>query len=370
MLVACFAPAIGLVDAFDSARCDAQAVAELPAVAPPLAPQPKPVPAAVAQPAATQPAAKPAQPSVPIMSPPFLRPFTDPKYAPPEARPTVIMAGRGGDAASRMNLEFRAAYGRARAQVLAQAKPVIWYDGEKLVLVADGKHTPGSLLPAKYDRLKALAHLPFSVYLNLRDPDGPPAEDEAAKWKWLPSLVEAVERELPTYGFTPDELPRQQTIIAASKKIITAAAAGNPPTPDELLAFTRRMGPLQEANALAAAAIELEHYRKQFDEWSKERGESFRSDVTVVISGAQMPRKRNRIVQVFAAILGVPGEGKRIIYAEGLFDEQKALNLFGTHRLDAEAAAAFFDDPARLDEDLLSRGAAKYVEENFPAAAK
>jgi hypothetical protein len=318
-LISCFAPAIVVVATFDPAPCQAQAVVAPPAVAPP-----------------------------------------SPQYA---GRPA-------GDSASRMNLEFRSAYARARAQVLAGAKPVIWYDGEKLVLVADGKHTPGSLLPDKYDRLKAIAHLPFTVYLNLRDPDGPPAEDEAAKWKWLPSLVAAVEESLPKYEFTPDELQRQRTIVAESRRLIDAAAAGRKPTPDELLAFTRRMGPLQEANALAAAAIELDHYRKQFDEWSEERGESFANDVTVVISGAQMPRKRNRIVQVFAAILGVPGEGKRIIYAEGLFDEQKALNLFGTHHLDAEAAAAFFDDPARLDEDLLSRGAAKYVQENFPAASK
>lgn len=317
-LIVCFAASVVVAAAAsDAARCDAQAVAQPRAAAPSSAP-----------------------------------------YA----------GGPASDAAARMNLEFRAAYASARAQVLAESKPIIWYDGDKLVLLADGKRSEGRPLPDKYHRLKAIAHLPFTIYLSLRVEKMPPAADAAAKWKRFAELVDGVERELPTYELQVDVLDRQRKIIDESKRIIAAAAAGNLPTPDEQLAFTRRMGPLQEENALEAAAIELEHYRKQVDEWSKERGEGFLKDVSVVVSGSQMPRKRNRITQLFAAMLGVPGEGMRLVYAEGLYDEQKALNLYGTHHLDAAAAAAFFDDSKRLDEDLLSRGAAKYVQQTFPAA--
>lgn len=291
--------------------------------------------------------------------------------AAPVAPPSTPYAGPpAADAAARMNLEFRAAYAGARGRVLAASKPFIWYDGDKLVLMADGKRMPGTPLPDMYHRLKAIAHLPFTIYLSLRDPKEPPAEDGPAKWRRLAELVDVVERDLPTYKFKADVHDRQRKIIDESKRIIAAAAAGNPPTSEQLLSFTRSMGPLQEANAVEAAAIELAHYRKQVDEWSKERGAGFMTEVSIVISGSQMPRRRNRIVQLFAAMFGVPGEGRRIVYAEGLYDEQKALNLFATHHLDAASASAFFDDPARLDEDLLSRGAAKYVEENFPAAAK
>lgn len=283
------------------------------------------------------------------------------------AKPAVdYVAPAPTDAAAELNLSFRAAYAHARADVLAGAKPVIWFDGEKLVLIARGTRTSGTLVPVKYNRLKAIAHLPFTLFLELRDPKSRPAEEAAATWKRLTGLLAGVERELPTYEFTTDELARQRKIVDESKRVIEAAVAGRYPTHDELIAFTRRMGPLQEANALAAAAIELGHYRQQFDAWSKERGPSFAEEVTILISGSQMPRKRNRVTQLFAAILGVPGEGKRIIYAEGLYDGEKALNLFGTHNLDAESAGAFFDDTARLDEDLLSRGAAKYVAEQFP----
>lgn len=274
------------------------------------------------------------------------------------------------DAAAELNTVFRGSYAAARAEVLAAAKPVILYDGEKLVLVADGKREAGTLVPVKYHRLKAIAHLPFTLYLELRTPTRRAAEESRAFWTRLGKLVDDVERELPTYDFTPDELTRQQAIVAASKPIIAAALAGSFPTPGQLLAFTRKMGPLQEANAVAAAAIELDHYRVQAEAWRKTLGAAAWNDVTVVVAGSQMPRKRHRVVQFFSAMLGVAGEGPRIIYAEALYDPDKALNLFGTHKLDAESAAAFFDDPARLDEDLLSRGAAEYVRRQFPQAAR
>lgn len=279
-------------------------------------------------------------------------------------------AAAPSDAAAELNTVFRGSYAAARAEVLATAKPVILYDGEKLVLIADGKRQAGTIVPVKYHRLKAIAHLPFTLYLELRTPNRRAAEESRAFWTRLGKLVDDVERELPTYDFTPEELARQQAIVAATKPIIAAAITGSFPAPEQLLVFTRKMGPLQEANAVAAAAIELDHYRVQAEAWRKTLGNEAWNDVTVVVAGSQMPRRRHRVVQLFSALLGVSGEGPRIIYAEALYDPDKALNLFGTHKLDAASAAAFFDDPARLDEDLLSRGAAEYVRKQFPQAAR
>ncbi len=77
--------------------------------------------------------------------------------------------------------------------------------------------------------------------------------------------------------------------------------------------------------------------------------------------GSQMPRKDNLAVQYFARLLGETGEGRRIIYAEAIFDEHRALNLLGTHLLDREIAASFFDDPLRMNRDLLGDAAAEYL---------
>ena len=92
------------------------------------------------------------------------------------------------------------------------------------------------------------------------------------------------------------------------------------------------------------------------DEWKR---------LTVIVLGGQLPRRDNLAVQYFARLLGEPGEGRRIIYAEGLGDEQRALDLLGTRLVDTGLGAAFFGDPARLHRDLLGDAAKEALDELF-----
>ncbi len=71
-------------------------------------------------------------------------------------------------------------------------------------------------------------------------------------------------------------------------------------------------------------------------------------------------------MQYLARLLREPGEGRRIIYAESMFDEQKALNLLGTHWLDA-SATIFFGDSLRLHRDLQGRRDPRCAQPGFSA---
>jgi hypothetical protein len=42
------------------------------------------------------------------------------------------------------------------------------------------------------------------------------------------------------------------------------------------------------------------------------------------------------------------------VYPEGLWDEEKAMNLLGTLRLDGKLSVAVFNDPFRMYRDLLA----------------
>jgi hypothetical protein len=77
--------------------------------------------------------------------------------------------------------------------------------------------------------------------------------------------------------------------------------------------------------------------------------------------GPQLPRKDNLAVQYFARLLGEPGEGRRIVYAESLFDEPEALDLLATHLVDTQVGLDFFDDPMRMHRDLLGDAAREYL---------
>jgi hypothetical protein len=82
----------------------------------------------------------------------------------------------------------------------------------------------------------------------------------------------------------------------------------------------------------------------------------------VIVIGSQMPRRGNLDVQYFAHLLGLKGEGPRLTYAEGLWEEPAALRLLGTRLADQEPGRLFFNDDQRLARDLLADGATEYLQ--------
>ena len=78
----------------------------------------------------------------------------------------------------------------------------------------------------------------------------------------------------------------------------------------------------------------------------------------------QTARGENAAVQYFARLFGeTTGEGRRVVYAESLWDEEKALNLLGTLRLDGKLSEAVFGDRFRMYRDFLADGARAAIDE-------
>ena len=75
-----------------------------------------------------------------------------------------------------------------------------------------------------------------------------------------------------------------------------------------------------------------------------------------------MPRKNNLAVQYFSKLLGVRGEGEKIIYAESIFQPTRAIQILGTSLLDAQIGEGYFGDPWRMHRDLLGNAAAVYLD--------
>jgi len=273
------------------------------------------------------------------------------------------------DALTELNKQFRASYAAARADVLRGSYPVLVYDGLKLVLLVDGRRRlEGGALPAVYHRLKALAHLPFTIHLELRGFDGALSDERHTRLVELRKLLAAVEAEMRSYEFGPYSPERQRELLLKSAEFVDQVIGERRCTATQLAEFATTLGPLMHENTLAAAEVELGHYHREIDGWLGDLPDEERRRLRVVVCGSQMPRAGHRIVQLAAAMLGESGEGARIVYAEAIYEEERALNLLGTHRLDAESAAAFFGDATRLDRDILAAGARKYVREKFGAA--
>jgi hypothetical protein len=124
---------------------------------------------------------------------------------------------------------------------------------------------------------------------------------------------------------------------------------------DGLTKYCRASRPDVLANAAAAARAQLVATHRQVMEWKKGMTAEEWGALTVIVQGMQTPRVENAAVQYFARLFGeTRGEGRRVVYAEGLFDEEKALNLLGTLRLDGKLSVAVFNDPFRMYRDLLA----------------
>jgi hypothetical protein len=81
--------------------------------------------------------------------------------------------------------------------------------------------------------------------------------------------------------------------------------------------------------------------------------------------GAHMPRDEEITMQYFERLLDEPIEGRRIIFAEGLWEEPRALDLLGTHLVDGSTGAAFFGELMRMHRDLLSDAARVYIQNSL-----
>src|SRR5262249_52994477 len=123
--------------------------------------------------------------------------------------------------------------------------------------------------------------------------------------------------------------------------------------------------PLLDANTDEAARAQIDGLHREMTRWKAKLSEAEWGKLVVVIQSSPMPRKKHLAVQYFSRLLGESGEGRRIIYAESLFDEQRALTLLGTHLLDAQIGSDFFGDPKRMHRDLLADATTAYLDQLF-----
>lgn len=269
------------------------------------------------------------------------------------------------DALAEMNGRFRSIYARVNKITIDKAMPIILSEGDEVVLLRGGKREAVNVVPKRYHELKSVAHVPLAlvVLFEALGTGLPLAGDDRADLEALRDKVAAARPAVAALGLDPECLKRQSRILDESVALLSAALERGTPPAAEVQAFARAMKPLVLANAREAARAEIDATHAAVSKWRAAMPPEEWKRLSVVVMGAQMPRKQNLAVQYFAKLLGEPGEGRRIVYAEALWDEAKALRLLATHRMDRRVAEVFFDNPDRMHRDLLADVAAEYLGE-------
>ncbi len=277
--------------------------------------------------------------------------------------PPAPQAASAADPLMILNESFRAAYRRTKEANLARNGPVILMEGDNIVLRRGGTRLEVPYTPAVYHVLKSVAHVPLMLDVLLA-----PHADEAtltdaalAELRDYRKLMEQAEPSLAAQGLEPEQLERQKKIFADCRAFLDSVVQARRCSREERVAFARRMTPAVMKNVGEAARAELDALHAQVRAWRSEMTPEEWKGLKVVILGSALPRKQNLTVQYFARLLGEAGEGPRIVYAESVRDEAKALDLMATRAVDTTIGDDFFNDPARMHRDLLSDAARDYL---------
>jgi hypothetical protein len=276
--------------------------------------------------------------------------------------PSEASAGQTNkDPLVELNSRFRAAYAQARKELLAKQGPVIIADGDSVILLRGGKRTEVNVA-AMADIVKPISHTPLAIHVLLTSAGETELTEERMKdLRGIRELIDLAGKSLAGRGLPEDIHTVQTQILAESARFLDDVLANKKVKAAARLAFTRKLGPLLQTSAGYAASTQLDAIHKQVMAWKADMTAAEWKQLRVLLPGSAPPRKDNLRTQYFARLLGENGEGERIMYAEALFDESRALSLLGSYQLDTAIGIDFFDDPASMHRDLLAGGAAAHL---------
>jgi hypothetical protein len=277
------------------------------------------------------------------------------------AGPTV----RAADPFESLNEAFRLQHADARDREWSRRGPVILVEFDKLTLINGDDRKSAEVIPPRYNRLKTISHTPFAIYLCLSDVGiGPVDERQQTQLKDIAARVKAVQDALASADFSPEDLKRQREILERCSTFIADTLKTKLASPKDLEEFVAGLRPLVMKNVAEAAEAQIRGFDSQIAAWQQAFPGLAWENLKVVITGSALPRKQNLATQYFARLLGVSGECPRLVYAESLYDEAKALRLLNATAVDARAGTVFFDDPTFLHRDLMAGVTAAFLRDH------
>lgn len=256
-----------------------------------------------------------------------------------------------------LNMAGRSAYAQARSKALYGDVPV-FIVSDKVTLIK-GRHLGSRpYTPVLYDQLKSLSHLSLGIAgagIFAMETPGDPA------WRTmlqdLRSKANAAKERLNMAVFTPVQKERQVELIDRSLDYIGRALAKPAIDPQELKTYSDLVAPLLLANATEAAQAQIEALDQAVKDLAKQLTPDEWSRASAVITGPKTAREGNLQTQYFLFAWNEKSPGGRVLYMESIFDDDQALAVLQTVLNDRKVGALFFNEPSRMERDLLADAA-------------
>jgi hypothetical protein len=264
-------------------------------------------------------------------------------------------------ALTELNQAFRKAYAGAKQRLVAGVDPLLIVNGDTAILVRGGKRSEAPVNASTYHTVKSIAHIPLAIFVALTPGEGALDADRKQTLTGLRNLIPPARASLDGLSLPKETLARQDQMVSQSLAFLDDVLKRDEFTRAALTAYVRKITPMVMANVADATRAQLDVLHKQVTTWRAELTPAEWAKIQVLVIGPHMPRENGVVMQYFAKVLHEPKEGRRIVYAESLWEEPRALDLVGTHLLDGAVGEAFFNDYLRMHRDLLADAARDYL---------
>jgi hypothetical protein len=255
-------------------------------------------------------------------------------------------------------------------------RPVMVFTGDTLVFKYRGKREAVRIIPLAYHQLKAIDHLSLSIFTLVSPwPEGIITDSNLLKLKIQETLCSNVLEELSTFSFSDSIFKRQEKIILHSRNYLRMLLKEKIYRRQDRNLFAKNSKQYLLANTDEAARLEITNLHAQVSQWLKPLSPTSRNHLYVVIGSSHQARYRELTVQYFDKILSEKSDGSahsenRLVFAESVFNEAGCLSMLARHLIDQEIGLEFFDDRYRMQRDLLSDAASRYLKIIFPEDTK
>lgn len=249
-----------------------------------------------------------------------------------------------------VNDSFHHAYDARRDENPRQGPPVLLVLADTITLLVDGSRHEHSLSPELFHVIKAVVHAPVAAY--------------AAR----PGLIDALRARVQAARAEVDRLPMPESVRARLTAILHATQRFLDDAAPCRDTFAREVGPLLLESTADATHLQLDALDRAVHVLFEQLDADARAHVEVVVAGAHQARTRSLGMQYFQKLLGARADAQ-LTYAESVDDEEQALRLVRTRRLDREIATAFFGEPSRLERDVLGDAVRELLRDLTPRAA-
>jgi hypothetical protein len=245
-------------------------------------------------------------------------------------------------------------------------RPVILINGDDLILRQGATRKVIKYVPDEYHTLKSIAHIACLIHTLDRDPQASSATRIRCQ-----HLVKQLLASLNEKG-TSANLKKHRPLLEQYQILLQQERPSLSSLKPEL-----------EALIDAAAKCRLEALHKQVQEVRGGIDPAHWERLSVIVMGPPMPREGELGMQYFHTALtsSQPSlmdkcphlnrsltstqhifQGKRLIYAESITDEDKALDLLTTYICDEQMGADILDDRGAMRADFLKKSAHKHLQ--------